>query len=93
MKIAPFVELVYAVDITPKMIEILEKTMMSKNIQNIIPQIMFADDLKFENDFFDVITCRFATNHFIDVRKFLSEIKRVLKPNGRLILGDIVAPP
>ena len=92
MKIAPFVKSVNAIDITPKMIEILKQNIQYKNIKNIVAEIMPADNLEFKEDTFDVITCRFATHHFTNVKKFLSEIKRVLKPNGKLILVDIIAP-
>ncbi len=92
MKIAPFVKSVNAIDITPKMIEILKQNINHKNIKNIVAEIMPADNLKFKEDTFDIITCRFATHHFSDVKKFLSEIKRVLKHNGKLILVDIIAP-
>lgn len=53
---------------------------------------MHADNLQFADDSFDTVTCRFATHHFADVSKFLSEVKRVLKPNGKLVLADIITP-
>jgi len=92
MKIAPFVKLVNAIDITPKMIEILKQNISNKNIKNIVAKIMPSDSLEFEDDTFDVVTCRFASHHFNDVTKFLSEIKRVLKSKGKLVLVDIIAP-
>ena len=92
MKVAPFAKKVYAIDITPKMIALLEENLEANNIKNVSPKIMHVENLKFEDNFFDVVTCRFAAHHFADIGKFLSETKRVLKPNGKLVLEDIVAP-
>ena len=92
LKISPFVKSVYAIDITPKMIKIFRQKLESEKIKNIIAKVMSADKLEFSDNMFDIITCRFATHHFTNIKKFLSEIKRVLKPNGKLILVDIIAP-
>lgn len=92
MKIAPFAKKVHAIDITPKMITLLQDGLESKSIKNVETSIMHADNLEFADNSFDAVTCRFAAHHFLDVPKFLSEIKRVLKPRGKLILEDIIAP-
>ena len=92
MKIAPFAKKVYAIDITPKMIALLQDSLDYKHIKNVEASVMHADNLEFPDDFFDIVTCRFATHHFTDVSKFLSEVKRVLKSNGKLVLTDIIAP-
>ena len=91
IKIAPFAKKIHAIDITPKMI-ILQENLKSKNIHNVNVSVMHVDSLKFADDSFDVVTCRFAAHHFTDVKNFLSETKRVLKPKGKLILADIIAP-
>ena len=92
MKIAPFAKQVHAVDITPKMISLLQNDLESKNIRNVKTHIMHVNNLEFTDASFDVVTCRFAAHHFADVESFLSEVKRVLKPKGKLILTDIIAP-
>ena len=40
----------------------------------------------------DVITCRFASHHFQDLPLALSEFARVLRPDGRAVICDVVAP-
>ncbi len=40
----------------------------------------------------DVITCRFASHHFQDLRLALGEFARALRPGGRAIICDVVAP-
>ena len=92
IKFAPFVKKVHAVDITPKMIFLLQNNLESKNIKNVETHIMHVNHLQFTDASFDVVTCRFATHHFTDVMTFLSEVKRVLRPKGKLILTDIIAP-
>ena len=74
------------------MITILQDHLKAKGIKNVEASVMHADNLKFADNSFDIVTCRFATHHFTDVPKFLSEIKRVLKHHGKLILSDIIAP-
>lgn len=39
----------------------------------------------------DVIACRYAAHHFIDVAQAVSEWARILKPGGKLLLIDTMA--
>lgn len=47
-------------------------------------------ELPFENASFDRVFCIEAMFHFPSRRRFLSEVRRVLKPGGRLVTSDIV---
>jgi ubiquinone/menaquinone biosynthesis C-methylase UbiE len=49
-----------------------------------------AEDILFNDGTFDVVTCSMSLHH-TNVRKALSEMVRVLKPNGRLAIADISA--
>ncbi|MBN2880242.1 MAG: methyltransferase domain-containing protein [Clostridia bacterium] len=56
--------------------------------------LMDAADLKFEENTFDTVTS-FFTMMYIDKsqrKSVLSEIHRVLKPSGRLVIWDAVIP-
>jgi ubiquinone/menaquinone biosynthesis C-methylase UbiE len=44
-----------------------------------------AQDLPFEDSSFDVVVCLEVLEHLRDYRRALSEIRRVLKPSGKLI--------
>lgn len=45
-----------------------------------------AEKLPFENQSFDLVTCAFGVRNFGNLRIGLSEIRRVLKPNGTLLI-------
>jgi len=49
-------------------------------------------DLPFEDETFDIVTCRRAAHHFLDIMHALREMKRVLKPGGRLVIDDRSVP-
>ena len=53
--------------------------MKERRIKNLNFSIMPAEKLNFDDNFFDIITCRTAAHHFQDVEKFCRESKRVLK--------------
>lgn len=50
--------------------------------------VMVADllELPFEDNSFDIVTCREVIEHVEDEQKALKEIKRVLKPHGYLLI-------
>jgi len=47
-----------------------------------------AENLKFEDSFFDIVFCRTSIHHFKNVEEGLSQISRVLKKGGHLILSE-----
>src|SRR5690625_3845610 len=60
-----------------------------KNIDYIIAD---AERLPFLDHQFDLVTCRVAAHHFPHPAHFISEVERVLKPGGKFLLIDNVAP-
>jgi ubiquinone/menaquinone biosynthesis C-methylase UbiE len=51
-----------------------------------------AEALPFEDESFDLVTCRIAPHHFDSIPQFLAEVHRVLKPGGMFALVDNVVP-
>jgi len=49
----------------------------------------FAEDLPYEENSFDLVTCVDVLEHVVDLNKVLSEINRVLKPNGLFLFDTI----
>lgn len=48
-----------------------------------------AEELPYETSTFDFVSCNFAFHHFEDKGRALDEIRRVLKPGGRVRLTNI----
>ncbi|MFK5924407.1 MAG: class I SAM-dependent methyltransferase [Verrucomicrobiota bacterium] len=51
-----------------------------------------AEVFPYQDDFFDLVTCRVAGHHFSDVKDFVNESARVLKPGGWFLLIDGSVP-
>ena len=75
-------------DITPKMIEVAK----SKNLKGTEWIVGDCEALPFEDESFDVIICTNSFHHYPNPQKFFDNVKRVLRPGGRLILQDYTAP-
>ncbi|MCP4362384.1 MAG: class I SAM-dependent methyltransferase [Chloroflexi bacterium] len=89
---APHVAHVTATDITPEMLEKTAALADDRNVKNLDVQYADAEDLPFEDSRFDLVTCRIAPHHFLDVAKFVLEAARVLKPAGALAVADNIVP-
>lgn len=50
------------------------------------------EHLPFKNDAFDVVMCGYSLRDAIDLRQAISEMHRVLKDGGRLIIVDLGKP-
>lgn len=51
-----------------------------------------AEELRFESESFDLVTCRGAPHRLADPRSFVAEAGRVLSQEGRLLVIDDIAP-
>lgn len=89
--LSPYVATVYASDLTEKMLE-NTASHLNKECKNIFYIIADAENLPFLEGTFDAVTCRIAPHHFPNPRHFIEEVERVLKPGGKFLLIDNVAP-
>ena len=93
LKFAPHVAHVIASDLTPRMLASARRHIVQdKGVTNVSFREADAEDLPFERDRFDLVTCRIAPHHFPDVRLYLRECARVLKAGGVLMLQDQLLP-
>lgn len=92
LKFAGHVATVIASDLTPRMLEKAEAHLTAQGADNVRYQIADAEDLPFEEDLFDLVTCRIAPHHFPDAAQFVREAARVLKVGGLLLVQDHVLP-
>ena len=76
---------IHGVDISPEAIELADKHYASDRISFKIGEI---HDLDFPADFFDLICCFETIEHIQEVDKALSELQRVLKTKGHLIISS-----
>ncbi len=82
---------VIGVDLTVEMLAIAKEYQADNNINNVIFELADVDSLPFGDNSFDIVSCRFAFHHFLHPEKAISEITRVLKYGGKLVLSDITS--
>jgi ubiquinone/menaquinone biosynthesis C-methylase UbiE len=75
---------VVATDLVPEMLDFAKENAAAQRISNIEFRLADAEQLPFNDHEFDRVTCRFGIMFFPDIRKAMSEIRRVLKPGGRV---------
>lgn len=89
---APLVKEVTALDLTTEMLRAAEKFIKGNGFQNVEFKTGDAENLPLSDEIYDIVTCRIAPHHFPNVKKFLQEAYRVLKPEGYFLLDDNVVP-
>ena len=83
---------VTAVDVTPDMVATASRVAAERGATNVTVRVADVADLPFADAQFDIVTSRVAAHHFADPRQALAEAFRVLRPRGRLLVIDSVAP-
>lgn len=90
--LAPLVNHVTALDFTPEMLASAEKFITDNGHTNVEFVEGDAENMPFEDETFNIVTCRIAPHHFPNIKDFIKEVSRVLKPGGRFLLNDNTAP-
>jgi SAM-dependent methyltransferase len=90
--LAPHAAWVHGVDLTPEMLQQAQRLAADRHVSNVSLTRADVTHLPFSPASFDVATCRYSAHHYADPRQVLREVARVLRPGGRFILADTVAP-
>jgi ubiquinone/menaquinone biosynthesis C-methylase UbiE len=80
---------VVAYDIAPQMLATVAAAAKERGLDNIRTQQGAAETLPFDDASFDWVISRMSAHHWHDVPKALAEVRRVLKPGGRVLFIDI----
>jgi ubiquinone/menaquinone biosynthesis C-methylase UbiE len=89
---APRLAHAVASDLTPQMLDVARGLARERKLFNISFADMRAEALPFADATFDLVTCRIAPHHFDDVRQFVTESARVLRPGGLFGLVENISP-
>jgi ubiquinone/menaquinone biosynthesis C-methylase UbiE len=80
---------IYAVDITDEMIKMTKAMCIKNGFDHVKVLKGNAEKLNFDNEYFDIIVTRLSIHHFMNPDLTIKEMKRVLKPNGTILISDI----
>jgi ubiquinone/menaquinone biosynthesis C-methylase UbiE len=80
---------VTAVDLSEDMLAVVNAAARERGWSNIVARKAAAEHLPFDNGEFCAVISRMSAHHWRDVPAALREIRRVLKPEGKLVLIDI----
>lgn len=92
LSLAPHVASVDAIDPTPAMLAVAARLAAERGVANVTFTEASAQALPLPDGTFDVAVSRFSIHHWPDPVAGLSEAARVLRPGGRIVLVDLVAP-
>jgi len=83
---------VVAVDLTPEMVAQAHRIQHARGATNVAFCLGDVEALPLRDGAFDIVTCRVAAHHFPNLRRALTEMARVTRPGGRVVLDDTCAP-
>jgi len=89
--IAPHVREVVAYDIAPPMLATVAEAAKARGLTTIRTQQGAAETLPFADASFDSAISRMSAHHWRDVPRALAQLRRVLKPAGRVWFIDITS--
>lgn len=79
------------IDVTPDMIEVARAKINSLNLKNVEFILSNFEEIPLDSNSVDVVISNCSINHAKDKEKVFKEIYRILKPNGRFVVSDIIA--
>lgn len=83
---------VVGVDLSEKMLEVGQAKLKKAGITNILLEKGDSENLRFDADSFDIAMAAFGVRNFENLEKGLSEMLRVLRPGGKLVILEFSNP-
>lgn len=85
---------VVGIDLAENMLHIGWQNVEQAGLQNqIVLKLLDVKQLPYQDEYFDLIISNSLIHHLPDPLPFLLELKRVLKPNGGILIRDLIRPP
>ena len=88
--LAPLVDEVVALDLTPEMIDQAKKKSDLLGLKNVRFEVGRAEELPFSDGYFDVVVTRLMLHHLLSPMSAIEEMARVTRKGGLLVVADIV---
>jgi demethylmenaquinone methyltransferase/2-methoxy-6-polyprenyl-1,4-benzoquinol methylase len=86
-------EKITGIDISEGMLEVGRKKIRARNLESKIELVQAdSENIPFSHNKFDAVTVAFGVRNFENLRRGLSEILRVLKPGGMLVVLEFSKP-
>jgi len=76
---------IHGVDLSDSMVKVAKAKMNGRNVEVKVGDV---EELPYENNTFDVITCSHSFHHYPNKSQALKEMHRVLKPDGKVMIID-----
>jgi SAM-dependent methyltransferase len=92
LALAPRVASVVGIDLSEAMLEQARGLAAARGLANLEFRRADVERLPFEDGSFDVVASRQSAHHYADIAAAVAELARVLRPGGRLLVLDTVAP-
>ncbi|MGB0368406.1 MAG: bifunctional demethylmenaquinone methyltransferase/2-methoxy-6-polyprenyl-1,4-benzoquinol methylase UbiE [Flavobacteriales bacterium] len=86
-------EKITGVDISVGMLELGKEKIAKKNLSKTIEMVVGdSENLPFEDNTYDAATVAFGVRNFENLQKGLTDINRVLRPGGKLVILELSTP-
>lgn len=92
LALAPRVRFARGLDLTPEMLRRARQSQIARQVSNAAFDQGEAEHLPYADSSFDLVTCQCSIHHIAKADLAVSEMARVTKPGGRLVIIDTLAP-